>query len=64
MKGKIVKLMTDKGYGFIKAEGGGELFFHHTALRNVKLDQLRVGDDVEFEQGEGAKGPRAEDVYV
>jgi len=64
MKGKIKRLVTDKGFGFIKAEDGNEYFFHKSALQNVQIEGLTEGREVEFEVGEGAKGPRAEDVYA
>jgi CspA family cold shock protein len=61
--GKIKKL-TDKGFGFItKSEGGrDDVFFHMSALQGVSFDDLREGQEVEFEIGKGPKGPRAENV--
>lgn len=65
MKGKVLRILKDKGFGFIGVAGGGpDMFFHRTALKNVKFDDLHVGQEVEFEVGEGEKGPRAEDVYA
>jgi len=64
MKGKIKTLVKDKNFGFIKAEDGKEYFFHHSALKNVAFADLTVGQEVEFEDTEGAKGPRAEDIFV
>ncbi len=50
----------DKGYGFIKTEGQAkDLFFHSNELQNVKFDDLREGDAVEFEIAQGEKGPQA-----
>ena len=51
----------DKGFGFIQGERG-ELFFHHSALDGVTIEELREGQQVEFEEGRGPKGPRAENV--
>ena len=57
--GTIARL-TDKGFGFIKVEGQEkDLFFHSNELVNVKFDELREGDKVTFEVGEGPKGPNA-----
>ena len=64
MKGKIKRLVTDKGFGFILAEDGVEYFFHKSALQNVQIEDLTEGREVEFDPGEGTKGPRAEDVYA
>ena len=62
MTGKIRTLRVDKGFGFIKGDGGNEYFFHRTAVYGEGLEDLREGDSVEFEVGEGPKGPRAENV--
>lgn len=64
MTGTIKTLLKDKGCGFIRGEDGKEYFFHYTALQGVKFDELTVQRQVTFEPGEGAKGPRAEDVSV
>jgi CspA family cold shock protein len=62
MTGKIGSLRADKGFGFIKGEGGKEFFFHQSAIYGEGIDNLREGDSVEFDVGEGPKGPRAENV--
>jgi CspA family cold shock protein len=62
MKGTIKTLRADKGFGFIKGEGGTEYFFHQSAVSGEGIDMLREGDSVEFDVGQGPKGPRAENV--
>ena len=62
-QGTIKKLITNKGFGFIEGESG-ELFFHISALENSTFEELREGQSVEYTEGEGAKGPRAENVRV
>lgn len=58
-QGTVARLM-DKGYGFIKPnEGGKDLFFHMNELQNAKFDDLKEGEAVEYELGEGPKGPQA-----
>ncbi|MGD9853740.1 MAG: cold-shock protein [Planctomycetaceae bacterium] len=57
-QGKIKKL-TEKGFGFIETDHG-DLFFHMSALRDASFEQLYEGQAVEFESGQGPKGPRAE----
>ena len=64
MTGTIKTLLTEKGCGFIKGEDGVDYFFHRSALKNVSFDELERGREVTFEDAEGEKGPRAEDVYV
>jgi CspA family cold shock protein len=61
-QGKIKKL-TEKGFGFIETDQG-DLFFHMSSLRDIRYEQLQVGQRVEFESGQGPKGPRAEWVKV
>jgi CspA family cold shock protein len=62
MTGKIRTLRADKGFGFITGEGGQDYFFHQSAIYGEGIADLREGDSVEFEVGEGPKGPRAENV--
>jgi cold shock protein len=57
-----IKRLTDKGFGFIATESGKDLFFHSSALQGVSFQELRVGQRVEFTEGQGPKGPRAEAV--
>jgi CspA family cold shock protein len=59
-----IKRLTDKGFGFIRTESGNDLFFHSSALDGVSFEELRVGQRVEFREGQGPKGPRAETVRV
>src|SRR3954468_14196512 len=60
--GKIRTLRVDKGFGFIKDTAGQDYFFHKSAVYGEGLEDLREGDSVEFEVGQGPKGPRAENV--
>ncbi len=62
-QGKI-KRLTDRGFGFIETEDNKDMFFHMSTLLNAQWDDLREGQAVEFEVGEGPKGPRAEQVKV
>ena len=56
-----IKRLTDKGFGFI-ASDGDDGFFHLSALVDVQFEELQEGQSVEYEMGEGPKGPRAENV--
>lgn len=62
-QGTIKKLLTDKGFGFIEGERG-DIFFHHSALNDTTIEELNIGQRVEYEEGSGPKGPRAESVRV
>ncbi|MBI5078131.1 MAG: cold shock domain-containing protein [Candidatus Yonathbacteria bacterium] len=62
MKG-IVKKVTDKGFGFITAEGmQKDLFFHSNSLVGVAFDDIREGDAVTFETEDSPKGMSAVNV--
>jgi len=58
-----IKKLTDKGFGFIEGERG-DVFFHSSSLQEVSFDSLSEGQQVEYEEGNGPKGPRAENVRV
>ena len=47
-----------KGYGFIQREGNDDLFVHKADIEGF----INEGDKVEFEIGEGEKGPNATNV--
>ena len=57
-----LQTLTGKGFGFIAAADGHEYFFHQSACTGVRFDELREGQAVTFEKGQGPKGPRAENV--
>lgn len=58
-----IKRLTDKGFGFITAEGlEKDLFFHSNSLVGVTFDELKEGDAVSFETEESPKGLNATNV--
>ncbi len=62
MNGTIKKL-TDKGFGFIAAEGQAkDLFFHSKSLVEVQFSELHEGDAVTFDIEDSPKGPNAVNV--
>ncbi|KKR79297.1 MAG: Cold shock-like protein [Candidatus Nomurabacteria bacterium GW2011_GWA2_40_9] len=63
MTGTIKRMVTDKGFGFITAEGlAKDLFFHSNSLVGVTFDELKEGDMVSFETEESPKGLNATNV--
>lgn len=62
-QGTVKKLVLDKGFGFISGDGG-DLFFHHSSLQEGKIEDLRVGQTVAYDEAPGPKGPRAENVKI
>ena len=63
-KGTIRKLITDRGYGFIKREEEQDLFFHRNDLQGVAYESLTEGQEVEFEVTSTAKGLNAANVRL
>jgi len=56
-----IKKLTNKGFGFIEGERG-DIFFHSSAVEGTSFEALSEGQQVEYEEGSGPKGPRAENV--
>ena len=55
MPGTITRL-NERGYGFIKTDQEGDLFFHRSVLEGVEFNSLKEGQEVEFEKGQGRDG--------
>ncbi|MEW4564604.1 cold shock domain-containing protein [Bremerella sp. JC770] len=58
----IIKRLTDKGFGFIDTGQNKDLFFHLSNLDGVRFEELQEGQRVSYTEGQGPKGPRAENV--
>ena len=62
-KGTVKWFNADKGFGFITPEdGGNDLFVHHSEIRTEGYASLDEGQKVEFQVGQGKKGPCATGV--
>ena len=61
MYGTIKKVVRDKGFGFITPDDNSDdVFFHRSKLApKVQFEDLREGDEVEFQVTKGDKGPQA-----
>ncbi len=57
-QGTVKWFNQTRGFGFIEQESGDDLFVHKTQVEGT----IRDGDSVEFEVGEGPKGPNAVNV--
>jgi CspA family cold shock protein len=62
IRGKVKWFNNAKGFGFIGREDGPDVFVHYSAIQSEGYKSLQEGDDVEFEIGQGSKGPQAENV--
>ena len=60
--GKIKWFSDAKGYGFIDTGENKDLFVHFSAIQQDGYKSLREGQEVEYEVGDGPKGPQAENV--
>lgn len=63
MQQGTIKRLTDRGFGFIAREGEEkDLFFHSNELQGVEFNDLKEGDQVQFEVVDSPKGPNATKV--
>jgi CspA family cold shock protein len=62
LKGRIKKIVRERGFGFISAEDGKEVFFHRSGLEGIEFDDIEEGDDIEFNSERGPKGLRAVNI--
>ncbi len=62
MKGTVKWFDASKGYGFITAEDGKEVFVHYTAIQTDGYKTLAEGDEVEFEIKTSDRGEQADNV--
>ncbi|MGO9614289.1 MAG: cold-shock protein [Dissulfurispiraceae bacterium] len=62
MKGTVKWFNDSKGFGFITAEDGSDVFVHHTSIQAQGFKSLAEGDRVTFDVEKGDKGPKAVNV--
>jgi cold shock protein len=62
VQGTVKFFNADKGFGFISREGGDDVFVHFSAIQSQGFRTLEEGQRVEFEIGNGRKGPEAQNV--
>ncbi len=62
MKGTVKWFNDSKGFGFITAEDGTDVFVHHTSIQAQGFKSLSEGDQVSFDVEKGDKGPKAVNV--
>jgi CspA family cold shock protein len=62
--GKIKRIVSDRGFGFISDNDGREVFFHQSGVVDAEFSSLKEGDQVEFDIESSPKGPRAVNLHV
>ncbi|GAA1847581.1 cold-shock protein [Pseudonocardia ailaonensis] len=64
-QGTVKWFNGEKGFGFIEQDGGGaDVFVHYSEIDSTGFRSLDEGQRVEFEVGQGKKGPQATGVRV
>jgi CspA family cold shock protein len=62
-QGSVKWFNGEKGFGFIAQDGGGpDVFVHYSEIQGNGYKSLDEGQRVEFEIGQGQKGPQAQSV--
>jgi cold shock protein len=60
--GTIKRLVRDRGFGFIRDDGGQEWFFHRSSVQAGSFESLNEGQRVSFDEEPSQKGPRAGNI--
>ena len=61
--GSVKWFNGEKGFGFIEQGGDGpDVFVHYSEIQGTGFKSLDEGQRVEFEIGQGPKGPQAQRV--
>jgi len=61
---RVSKLFPGEGYGFIETPQGHDIYFHQNSVLNGGFGRLEVGDEVQFVEEQGEKGPQASTVRL
>jgi ribosomal subunit interface protein len=61
---RVAKIFRDRGYGFLEAEDGREIYFHKNSVLKQRFDMLEIGTEVRFAEEDGDKGPQASTVDI
>ncbi len=62
--GRVCKLWSYEGYGFVETEESGEVYFHRNSVLHHAFDRLKIGSTVRFVEEAGEAGPQASTVVL
>lgn len=60
----VTKLFPERGYGFLKALDGEEIYFHRNSVLHKDFERLEIGTGVHFSLEQGEAGPQASTVKI
>ena len=63
-RGKVARVFAEKGYGFLEADDGHEIYFHRNSVIGGSFERLKPGDEVRYAEELGEKGPQASTVAI
>ncbi len=63
-RGRVTKIFSDQGYGFITSEDGREIYFHRNSVLEAGFDRIEIGAAVWFNEEDGLEGPQASTVHL
>ena len=62
IRGRIIRVFRERGYGFVETETYQEVYFHANSVHGIGFEELEVGMTVDLEIEAGQKGPQASRV--
>ena len=64
MRGRIKRISSKQGMGFITTDDGSEIYFDKYSLMGVNIESFNEGDQVEYEIEVPAKAPKAVKIQI
>jgi ribosomal subunit interface protein len=59
IRGRIIRIFRERGYGFVETETYQEVYFHANSVHGIRFEELQVGMTMDLEIEAGQKGPQA-----
>jgi ribosomal subunit interface protein len=59
IRGRILRIFRDRGYGFVETETYQEVYFHANSVHGIAFEELEEGMAMDLEIEAGEKGPQA-----